>query len=140
MKILNFLNIGLFLASFNAFSNPNANFEKSFDILASQHLPNTAIGLIIQDPKTGAVLFERHAQENYYPASNTKLFTAAAALKFFGPNFQYQTSVTALIDKVKDGVLSDNLYFVFRGDPSFSSSDLAALVKQIKVKGINKIN
>ncbi len=133
--------LGLFIGfASTAFAGPNTNFDKQFDILAKQHLPNTAIGLIIQDPKSGAVLFEYHGDDNFYPASNTKLFTAAAALKFFGPNFQYQTSVNATLNKIKDHVLEDNLYVIFRGDPSLSSADLAGLIKQIKVKGINKIN
>ena len=139
MKTLNTLAIGLFVISSSAFGSPNTNFDQQFDILVKQHLPNTAIGLIIQDPKTGTVLFEHHGQDNFYPASNTKLFTAAAALKFFGPNFQYQTSVNAALDKIKQGTLEDNLYVIFRGDPSFSSADFASLIKQIKVKGINKI-
>ncbi len=123
----------------NVFGAPSPYFHQQFDILVKDHLPNTAIGLVIQDPKSGLILFEHHAQDYFYPASVTKLFTAAAALKFFGPNFQYQTSVNAQLDKINQGVLEDNIYFIFRGDPSFTSADLDSLIKQIKAKGINKI-
>ncbi|MBS0289134.1 MAG: D-alanyl-D-alanine carboxypeptidase/D-alanyl-D-alanine-endopeptidase [Proteobacteria bacterium] len=114
-------------------------FAEKFDKLIKQYLPNTAIGLIIQDPKSGNILFEYHGEDNFYPASNTKLFTAAAALKFFGPNFQYQTTIHALTNKIAQGTLNDNLYFVFRGDPSLSANDLTSLIKQVKDKGINQI-
>ncbi|MBI2791397.1 MAG: D-alanyl-D-alanine carboxypeptidase/D-alanyl-D-alanine-endopeptidase [Gammaproteobacteria bacterium] len=116
-----------------------ASFDEKFDKLVTQYLPNTAIGIIVQDPKTGAVKFERRGDDNFYPASNTKLFTAAAALKFFGPNFQYQTGIHAAMNKMKEGNLEDNIYIVFRGDPSFTSADLSALMKQFKAKGVNTI-
>ncbi|MBS0285768.1 MAG: D-alanyl-D-alanine carboxypeptidase/D-alanyl-D-alanine-endopeptidase [Proteobacteria bacterium] len=139
MKINNTLT-GLLLGFCTTlYANVNTGFDQEFNKLVKQYLPNTAIGLIVQDPKTGMVLFEHHAEDNFYPASNTKLFTAAAALKFFGPNFQYQTSINAPLEKIKEGTLEDNVYVIFRGDPSFSSTDLANLVKQLKAKGVNKI-
>ncbi len=121
------------------YSSANAAFEQQFDKLVKQHLPNTVIGLVVQDPKTGAILFEERGEDNFYPASNTKLFTAAAALKFFGPNFQYQTSINTQLNKMKEGTLEDNVYIVFRGDPSFTAADLSGLIKQLKAKGVNKI-
>ncbi len=140
MKNSTSLVLGLFLSiSTKLIASPRTHFDEQFDILVRQHLPNTAIGLVIQDPKSGEVLFDYNGAHNFYPASNIKLFTAAAALKFFGPNFQYQTSINAPLDKIKAGVLENNLYLIFRGDPSFTSTDLALMIKQVKTKGIDKI-
>jgi D-alanyl-D-alanine carboxypeptidase/D-alanyl-D-alanine-endopeptidase (penicillin-binding protein 4) len=116
-----------------------AAFDEKFDKLVNQYLPNTAIGIIVQDPKTGDVKFERRGDDNFYPASNTKLFTAAAALKFFGSNFQYQTGIHATMNKLKEGTLEDNVYIIFRGDPSLTAADLSSLLKQLKAKGVNTI-
>ncbi|MFI4937534.1 MAG: D-alanyl-D-alanine carboxypeptidase/D-alanyl-D-alanine-endopeptidase [Candidatus Berkiellales bacterium] len=123
----------------SAFAGSGA-FEKKFNALVKQHIPNSAIGLIIQDPKTGKVVFEKNAEENFCPASNTKLFTASAALKFFGPNFQYQTSLHADLNKTQKGSLHDHIYLVFRGDPSLTVEDLDDLFKHLREKGVKEIN
>lgn len=113
--------------------------EENINHLIKENLPNAQIGLIVQDPQTGKVLYEKRSEENFYPASNTKLFTAAAALKFFGPTFQYQTSLHANPEKIKEDTIDDHIYFVFRGDPSFSTFDLNKLIGGLKSKGIKHI-
>lgn len=136
-------------------------FEYKLNTLIQQHLPSGTLGLVIQDPQGGKIIYDRRAEEHFYPASNTKLFTAAAALQYFGANFQFQTSVHAQLDRLSKsdksdksdksetadkpekpeaGTLKDNLYLTFRGDPSFTIADLAQMIKQIKTKGIHKIS
>lgn len=131
---------GLFLIGLQAstlYANPL--FKQQYQQLINQHLPNAATGLVIQEVDSKEAIFDHRGKENFYPASNTKLFTASAALKFFGPNFQYQTSFHAPLDKIQDNILKDNLYVIFRGDPSLSVHDLSALLKQLKVKGVHQI-
>jgi len=113
--------------------------EQHFHSLIQQYIPNACVGLIIQDLNSGKILYEHQSKDNFYPASNTKLFTAAAALKFFGPNFQYQTSIHAPLEKMKNGVLEDNLTIIFRGDPSLTIEDIDSLAKQLKETGLNHI-
>src|SRR5207247_1941489 len=54
------------------------------------------------------------------PASNTKLFTTAAALATLGPDYRHHTTVetTGLLDK--QGNLKGDLILVGRGDPNLS--------------------
>lgn len=113
--------------------------ERSINTLIEKELPHTTIGFIIQDLASGKIIFEKRAEDNFHPASNTKLFTASAALKFFGPDFQFQTTVHSDLTKLNEGILSDNVYVVFRGDPSMTVDDLTLLIKQLKAKGINEI-
>lgn len=115
------------------------SFEQQFDNLIKKQIPNAAVGLVVSDPKTHQVLFEQRAEENFCPASNTKLFTAAAALKFFGPDFQFQTSLHTHSDKLDNGILKDNLYLVFRGDPTLTLQDINALMQKLKENGVHQI-
>lgn len=123
--------------SISCFANPI--FKQKYNALVTQTLPNAVVGMVVQDPRTGKVLFEEKSNGYFYPASNTKILTSMAALKFLGPHFQYETSLHTHLNKVEDGVLKDNLYFIFRGDPSLLSSDLFDLLSELKTKGITKI-
>ncbi|MCS5712120.1 D-alanyl-D-alanine carboxypeptidase/D-alanyl-D-alanine endopeptidase [Candidatus Berkiella aquae] len=116
-----------------------APYEKAIDDLIKQHLPDAAVGLVIQDPKTGNIIYEARAEESFLPASTTKLFTAVAALKYLGENFQFQTTLQAPLDKISGNVLNDNLYFVFRGDPTFQVKHIQEILKALKTKGVNQI-
>lgn len=61
-----------------------------------------------------------------HPASNTKLFTVAAALDRLGPDYTYQTDLAA--GELKDGV-ADHVYLIGRGDPRFVSESLWRMVE-----------
>ena len=69
----------------------------------------------------GKVLFERDAERSFTPASNMKLYTTAAALDAFGPEFKIRTSVYAAKPASKAGVLSGDLILYGRGDPNLSA-------------------
>jgi len=65
----------------------------------------------------GDTLFARAAHAPLAPASNMKLFTAAAALEYLGPEHRFTTYL--LTDgPVRDGVLEGNLYLYGTGDPT----------------------
>lgn len=67
----------------------------------------------------GKVIFERDGEKSFTPASNMKLYTTAAALDAFGPEFKIRTSVYAS-KAAKAGVLSGDLILYGRGDPNLS--------------------
>jgi D-alanyl-D-alanine carboxypeptidase/D-alanyl-D-alanine-endopeptidase (penicillin-binding protein 4) len=68
----------------------------------------------------GGVVFERDADKSFMPASNMKLYTSAAALDAFGPDFKIKTSVYATRPAGKTGVLNGDLILYGRGDPNLS--------------------
>jgi D-alanyl-D-alanine carboxypeptidase/D-alanyl-D-alanine-endopeptidase (penicillin-binding protein 4) len=76
-------------------------------------------GALIITPEGGAV-FERDADKSFTPASNMKLYTSAAALDAFGPDFKIKTSVYATRPAGKTGVLKGDLILYGRGDPNLS--------------------
>jgi len=69
---------------------------------------------------SGRDVFERDADKSFMPASNMKLYTAAAALDAFGPDFKIKTSVYAARPVSKNGVLRGDLILYGRGDPNLS--------------------
>ena len=50
-------------------------------------------GVHVRDLNTGATLFSRNALRGFMPASNTKLYTTAAALELLGEDFTYETKL-----------------------------------------------
>src|SRR5215470_1988796 len=68
----------------------------------------------------GGVVFERDSYKSFMPASNMKLYTSAAALDAFGPDFKIKTSVYATRPVGRNGVLRGDLILYGRGDPNLS--------------------
>lgn len=115
-------------------------------------------GLLIKTAE-GATLFERDADKSFMPASNMKLYTTAAALDAFGPEYKFKTSVYATKPLGKRGELRGDLILYGRGDtnlsPRFDGNDperydelkpapritaIESLADQIKAAGIRMIH
>lgn len=79
------------------------------------------LGARIVVPESGRVMFEHDAEKLFTPASNMKLYTTAAALDEFGPDFKIKTSVYAAGPVGKGGVLRGDLILYGRGDPNLSA-------------------
>lgn len=93
-------------------------------ILAQSEMARGFWGIEITSLTTGETLFSQNADKLFTPASNTKLFTTAAALSLIGPDYKFRTSVetNGLLDK--HGRLSGDLLLVGRGDPNLSGREL----------------
>lgn len=104
----------------------------------------------------GRTLFSRDLEKSFMPASNMKLYTSAAALDAFGPDFRVETSVYASRPVTRAGLLAGNLILYGRGDPNLSArfaangdiSDYKAadvipaiesLADQIAARGVKRI-
>lgn len=89
--------------------------------LLQKDLPNATVGVIIQN-LNGSVLYAQHPNTLLYPASNTKLYTAAAALYALGSDYRYETLLSQA---------GANSYITFTGAPDFSSLDLRRMLQPI---------
>ena len=97
-------------------------------ILDRPELAPMSIGVKVASPVTGRVLFSRHSDGLFHPASNTKLFTAMGVLRTMGPDYRYMTSVFADGDAYASGdTLYASLYLLGRGDPLLESAHLDSL-------------
>jgi serine-type D-Ala-D-Ala carboxypeptidase/endopeptidase (penicillin-binding protein 4) len=81
-------------------------------------------------------LYMREPSALLVPASNNKVFTTAAALAKLGARYQLRTPVTGNVS----GSELETLRVIGQGDPSFSTSQLRSLTKQLKDRGVRKVN
>lgn len=77
------------------------------------------ISVHVMDVSTGEEVYGYRADEQQILASNTKLFTTAAALDLLTPDFEYDTPIL-IRGAVYGGVLGGDLAVVGSGDPSIS--------------------
>lgn len=104
-------------------------------------------GVAIQSLDTGEFFYLRNERKGFMPASNMKLFTTAAALVKFGPDFTLQTHVYAN-GTINNGVLYGDLILRGMADPALSGryydGDMTyvfrAWVDSLKEAGIQKID
>jgi serine-type D-Ala-D-Ala carboxypeptidase/endopeptidase (penicillin-binding protein 4) len=94
-------------------------------------------GAVVFDPATEKVLFARKARRPRILASNTKLFTTAAALSQFEPDGRLLTTAFS-IDDVADGV-SQGLYLRGGGDPTLTTSGLNRLADRVRAAGVDSV-
>lgn len=77
------------------------------------------IGILITT-SDGKAIYERDADKSFVPASNLKLYTSAATLDAFGPDYKIKTSVYAT-KPIRGGILRGDLILYGRGDPNIST-------------------
>jgi serine-type D-Ala-D-Ala carboxypeptidase/endopeptidase (penicillin-binding protein 4) len=100
--------------------------------------PQTYVGIAIASLKTGNYLYRKNNSKRFIPASNLKLFTAAAALSLLGKDYTFET-VLATDGHVKKRTLHGNVYLKASGDPSLTTADLEKLVTVLKTQNITTI-
>jgi D-alanyl-D-alanine carboxypeptidase/D-alanyl-D-alanine-endopeptidase (penicillin-binding protein 4) len=129
--------------------------EKLLDLLnSSPSLTHAHIGWKFIEADTSKVLAEHEASNFFTPASNTKLYTTAAALVRLGVTYQFKTVVKTMGTVDAGGTLRGDLIFVGGGDPNLSGrmlpytpdkheEDPLAAVKrladQIQSRGIRQV-
>ena len=89
-------------------SSPNPTAERGF------------WGIEVVSLKDGRTLCALNSDKLFTPASNTKLFTTAAALALIGPDYRFKTTVETAGTVDKYGRLVGDLVLVGRGDPNLS--------------------
>ncbi len=92
-------------------------------------------GILVEPVFGSGTLYARDRDRYFIPASNTKLFTTAAALSKLGSNYRIRTSV---YNASSDPNIK-SLRLVGRGDPSLTDDQLKQLAQQIKRQGYDQI-
>src|SRR5438270_89154 len=98
-------------------------------ILAQPPLDCAHWGIDVVDLTLGKTLFAQNPEQLFLPASNTKLFTTAAALAIAGPDYRFRTTVEAEGKIDSHGRLLGDLVIVGRGDPNISGRTLPYALK-----------
>jgi serine-type D-Ala-D-Ala carboxypeptidase/endopeptidase (penicillin-binding protein 4) len=93
-------------------------------ILSQPDLTRGFWGIEITSLDGGKVLYASNPDKLFTPASNTKLFTTAAALALIGPDYKFRTTLETNGSLDKYGRLTGDLVLVGRGDPNLSGREL----------------
>lgn len=107
-------------------------------ILTDARLVGSQAGVLVRDADTDEVLYARNPDHRLLPASNNKLFTAAAALEVLGADYSFTTRVHS--HARRDGeLLRGDIYLRGGGDPTMLAGDYDALAKQIADSGVRTV-
>ena len=117
-----------------------ASLIRSFDrILADPALEQSGAAVLVVSLDRGDTLYARETNRLYTPASNLKLFTAAAALHHLGPDYRFRTPLLAT-GPITGDTLRGDLVLVGGGDPDLMTDDLAALADTLVERGIRVVS
>ncbi|PAE22475.1 D-alanyl-D-alanine carboxypeptidase/D-alanyl-D-alanine-endopeptidase [Bacillus sp. 7504-2] len=102
-------------------------------------LKGVVVEISVRSGSTGEVKYQFNGDTRLKPASNMKLITAAVALSVLGEERRFKTEVRT------DGVLIGNtlkgdVYLIGKGDPTLRKENFQELARQLKEKGIKKID
>jgi serine-type D-Ala-D-Ala carboxypeptidase/endopeptidase (penicillin-binding protein 4) len=107
--------------------------------LAARGISARRTGALAIDRRTGQTVYARNAYRPLLPASTEKLAVSFAALRLLGPAYRFRTDVVGAGSLV-EGVWRGDLYLVGHGDPTLAVSDLGALARRIRARGIRRID
>ncbi len=89
--------------------------------------------------QSGPILLANHQGTVPLPAASlTKIATSLAALKTWGPSYQFETLISAT-GPVNNGVLQGDLVIQGSGDPFFVWEEAIALGNRLNQLGINRV-
>lgn len=129
----------LFFVSVSFPQSTSKQFQKKIENLyKDKNFESTLAAVDIYDLTKKKVLYQKNHKLLLHPASNMKILTSSAGLKYLGGDYQFKTSLF-YEGEIIDGVLVGHLIVVGGCDPDFSSDDLEVLTQKIKDLGIKKI-
>jgi D-alanyl-D-alanine carboxypeptidase/D-alanyl-D-alanine-endopeptidase (penicillin-binding protein 4) len=95
-------------------------------------------GIEVFSLEDGKVLYGSHAHDLLNPASNTKIFTSAAALYRLGPEYRWATEI--FVDAPPDhGVVKGNLTLRGKGDPTLLSERMWEIANELWHLGLRQV-
>jgi D-alanyl-D-alanine carboxypeptidase/D-alanyl-D-alanine-endopeptidase (penicillin-binding protein 4) len=105
--------------------------SEKINTLIKKELPHATVGILIKDAQTGQIIYTKNADKLLSPASNIKLFTAAAALYQLDPGVDFSTTLSQK---------NQNFYLTFNGSPSLTIKKFTDLLLNLKKNNIKTIN
>ncbi|HKF20798.1 MAG TPA: D-alanyl-D-alanine carboxypeptidase/D-alanyl-D-alanine-endopeptidase [Candidatus Angelobacter sp.] len=102
-------------------------------ILGHPPLSRAHWGLDVVDLESGKTVYALNADQLFIPASNTKLFTTAAALATAKPDYRFHTTIESSSTIDANGRLLGDLVIVGRGDPNISGRVVPFVLKTERV-------
>src|SRR5258707_2624665 len=107
------------------------------DVVKHSPFESARVSLYVQSLDDGAVILSHNGDDLLNPASNVKLFTAAAALAVLGPDYRFETEF--LLDDGPQAGRSKALYIRGKGDPSITTERLYGIVTELFHGGLREV-
>lgn len=92
-------------------------------------------GYAVYDIKNRRIVMDHNIYLPFIPASVSKLVTAMFALETLGPDYTFSTDIF-YTGKIRDGIITGDLYIKGSGDPELTVPDLALLARKLKDEGV----
>lgn len=109
--------------------------------LKAAQIPASSVAIVVQPVDAPSPLVAHNAAQSMNPASVMKLLTTYAALDLLGPAHTWKTTVWIEPQGAfANGALKGNLTIKGSGDPHFAIEHLWALLRQLRVRGIQHIS
>lgn len=108
------------------------------DALQRADIPQSAVGVWVQQAGSNVVLAAANEKVPFNPASVMKLVTSNAALEVLGPTFAWKTQAYTDGPLVGD-VLQGDLYIKGSGDPKLVLENFWLFLRRIRAYGIREI-
>ena len=100
-------------------------------------LGGASVGIAILDVDSGRMLAADNEHLALNPASNAKLYTAAAALAMLHGEHRYETTLSG---RLEGDTVAGPLVLRGYGDPSLTTADLWAMVQEVDAYGVKRIS
>ena len=132
--------MGLFVFALAAFpQSSNKHLQSKINtLLKDKYFESTLMSVDIYNLTKKKIIYQKNNKLLLHPASNMKILTSAAALKYLGKDYQFKTSLY-YEGEIVDSILYGHLFVVGGCDPDFTSDDLELLTQSVKDNGITKI-
>ncbi len=112
-----------------------ASLLPSLQALAAHGTRVSALVVRLSDRKT---LAELKPDLALTPASTSKLYVAASALRQWGADYRFTTRLLGT-GPVRNGILRGNLVFAGGGDPALTTPQLFVLTRRLAARGIRRV-
>ncbi len=122
---------GMTFASYAQAASPLS----SLQALAAHGARVSALVVRLNDRKT---LAELKSDLALTPASTSKLYVAASALRQWGADYHFTTRLLGT-GPVRNGILRGNLVFAGSGDPALTTPQLFVLTRHLAARGIRRV-
>ena len=124
----------LFAAATNAQTLPPA----VADALTKAKVPLENVAVLVKEVGAKETLLSFNASNAMNPASVIKLVTTYAGLELLGPSYTWKTEFYSA-GEVRGGTLQGDLVLKGTGDPKLTAERFAAMVKQLRDRGLEDI-
>jgi D-alanyl-D-alanine carboxypeptidase/D-alanyl-D-alanine-endopeptidase (penicillin-binding protein 4) len=119
--------------------------ERINGIIKQSSLKKVQFSIHIVKADSGKTVYKHNANKAMVPASNMKIITTAAALKYLGPNYEFKTAVglcgdTLVVIGSGDPLLGDKVTDAkYNREPGWIFKDITAALEQNGIKAIKDI-